>query len=154
MNGLDATVAMVARFPRVRVIILSMNANESQVLYALRSGGSGYLLKNVSPEELEVAIRAVANGEKHITAAVAKHVLAGLVDAAKASPLERLTLRQREVLQLVAEGRTSKEIAKSLGIAVKTAESHRSELMKTLDIHNVAGLVRYAIRVGLISSDA
>jgi DNA-binding NarL/FixJ family response regulator len=154
MNGLEATKVVVAEFPKVRVIILSMNANEEHVLHALRVGASGYLLKNIGPDELEAAIRAVANGEKHITAAVAGHVVAGLIDGPKTGPLERLTPRQREVLQLVAEGNTSKQIAKKLGICVKTAETHRSELMKNLDIHEVAGLVRFAIRVGLINSDA
>lgn len=153
MNGLDATAAIAVKFPKVRVIILSMNANEEHVLQALRVGAFGYLLKNIGPEELEAAIRAVAKGEKHITAAVTGHVVAGLIDGAKTSPLERLPPRQREVLQLVAEGKTSKQIAKKLGISVKTAEGHRSELMKNLDIHDIAGLVRFAIRVGLISSD-
>jgi DNA-binding NarL/FixJ family response regulator len=153
LNGLDATAAVVAKFPRVQVIILSMNASEDHVLHALRSGAAGYLLKNIGPDELEVAIREVANGEKYITGAVAKHVLAGLVDGVKKSLGERLTPRQREVLQLVAEGKTSKQIAKTLGIGLKTAEAHRSELMKNLEIHDVAGLVRYAIRTGLVSSD-
>lgn len=154
MNGLEATKVVVAEFPKVRVIILSMNANEEHVLHALRVGASGYLLKNIGPDELEAAIRAVSNGEKHITAAVAKHVIAGLVDGVTTTSLERLTPRQREVLQLVVEGNTSKLIAKRLGISVKTAEGHRSELMNSLGIHDVAGLVRFAIRVGLISSDA
>jgi DNA-binding NarL/FixJ family response regulator len=153
LNGLDATAAIVAKFPKVRVVMLSMTANEEHVLRALRSGASGYLLKNIGPDELEGAIRAVAKGEKHITAAVAKHVVAGLVDRGEESSLERLTPRQRQVLQHVAEGKTSKQIAKQLGISVKTAEAHRSTLMNALDIHEVAGLVRYAIRVGLISSD-
>jgi DNA-binding NarL/FixJ family response regulator len=152
MNGLDATARVVARHPDVRVIILSMNSNEEHVLQALRSGASGYLLKNISPEELDVAIRTVAQGEKYLTPAVAKHVLAGLVDGQRGS-LERLTPRQREVLQLLAEGKTSKQIAKRLGISVRTAEEHRAELMKNLEIHDLAGLVRYAIRVGLISPD-
>jgi DNA-binding NarL/FixJ family response regulator len=130
-----------------------MDANEDHFLHALRAGASGFLLKNIGPDEMEAAIRAVANGEKHITPAVAKHVVAGLVDAGKGSSLERLTPRQREILQLVAEGKTSKQIAKHLSIAAKTVEAHRSALMKALGIHDVAGLVRYAIRVGLINSD-
>ena len=153
MNGLDATMAIVAKFPKARVIILSMNANEEHVLQALRSGASGYLLKNIGPDELEAAILAVSKGEKHITGAVAKHVIAGLVEGEKATSLDRLTPRQREVLQLVAEGKTSKQIAKKLGVSVKTVEAHRSELMKSLDIHEIASLVRYAIRIGLISAE-
>lgn len=153
MNGLDATARIVGKFARVHVIILSMNASEEHVLQSLRSGASGYLLKNISPAEMEQAIRQVAQGEKHITAAVTKHVVAGLLEGSKPTSLERLTPRQREVLQLVAEGSTAKEVAKKLGISVKTAESHRTELMQALDIHNTAGLVRYAIRTGLISGD-
>ncbi len=153
MNGLDATARVVGKFPKVRVIMLSMNASEEHVLQSLRAGASGYLLKNISPAEMEQAIRQVAQGEKHITAAVMKHLIVGLLEGNKPTALDRLTSRQREVLQLVAEGGTAKVIAKKLGISVKTAESHRTELMQTLDIHNTAGLVRYAIRTGVISGD-
>lgn len=156
MNGLDATARVAAKFPNTRMIILSMNATEEYVLQALRSGASGYLLKNISPAELEKAIRDVAKGEAHFTAAVAKHVVAGFLKKVntEATSLDRLTPRQREVLQLVAEGNTSKAIAKKLGISVKTAEMHRSDLMGALDIHDTAGLVRYAIRMGVITADA
>jgi DNA-binding NarL/FixJ family response regulator len=142
-----------AQFPKVRVLILSMDASEEHVLQALRSGASGYLLKNVGPGELEQAIREVANGQKHIAVAVAQHVITGLLEGAKTSSLDRLTPRQREVLQLVAEGNSSKEIAKKLGISVKTVEVHRSELMQSLDIHNIANLVRFAIRMGVVSPE-
>lgn len=156
MNGLDATARVAGKFPNTRVIILSMNATEEYLLQALRSGASGYLLKNISPAELEKAIRDVAKGEAHFTAAVAKHVVAGFLKKVnnEATSLERLTPRQREVLQLVAESNTSKAIAKTLGISVKTAEMHRSELMAALDIHDTAGLVRYAIRMGVITAVA
>jgi len=154
MNGLDATARLVARFPKVRVIILSMNSTEEYVLQALRAGAAGYLLKNIGPTEMEQALRAVARGEKHITPAVAGHLIAGLLKGAEATSLERLTQRQRQVLQLVAEGNTSKKIAKKLGINVKTADAHRGELMKALGIHDTPGLVRYAIRMGVIAADA
>ena len=153
MNGLDATARLVTRFPKVRVIILSMNASEEYVLQAMRAGAAGYLLKNIGPTEMEQALRVVARGEKHITSAVAGHLVAGLLTGGEATSLERLTARQREVLQLVAEGNTSKKIAKKLGIGVKTADAHRGELMKALGIHDTAGLVRYAIRMGVISAD-
>jgi DNA-binding NarL/FixJ family response regulator len=153
MNGLDATARLVTRFPRVRVIILSMNSSEEYVLHAMRAGASGYLLKNGGAAEMEQAIREVARGEKHIMAAVAGHLIAGLLAGGQATSLERLTARQREVLQLVAEGNTSKNIAKKLGISVKTADSHRCELMLALGIHDIAGLVRYAIRMGVISTE-
>jgi len=153
MNGLDATARIVTKFPKVRVIILSVNASEAHVLQALRAGASGYLLKNISPAEMEQAIRAVARGEKHVTGAVAQHLIAGLLQGSQATSLERLTPRQREVLQLVAEGNTAKEIARKLGISTKTVESHRSELMEVLGIHDIAGLTRYAIRIGVVSAD-
>ncbi len=153
MNGLDATSRIVSKFPDVQVIVLSVNIDEQHVLQAVRAGVSGYLPKNIGPAELELAIRAVHQGEKHFSGSVAKHLVSGLREGSKLSSLERLTLRQREILQLVAEGNTSKEIAGKLNISVKTAEAHRSELMKTLDIHDVAGLVRFAIRVGLVSPD-
>jgi DNA-binding NarL/FixJ family response regulator len=153
MNGLDATARLVSRFPNLRVIILSMNSSEEYVLQAMRAGAAGYLLKNIGPTEMEQALRVVARGEKHITSAVAGHLIAGLLKGGEATSLERLTPRQREVLQLVAEGNTSKKIAKKLGIGVKTADAHRGELMKVLGIHDSAGLVRYAIRMGVISAD-
>jgi DNA-binding NarL/FixJ family response regulator len=155
LNGLDATARVAARFPSVRVIMLSMNAAEEYVLQALRVGAAGYLLKNVSPAELERAIRAVARGETFLCSAVSKHVVEAYVHrvGGQSSSLERLTPRQREVLQLVTEGNTSKEIARKLSLSVKTVEMHRSQLMGALDIHDIPGLVRYAIRAGLISPD-
>jgi DNA-binding NarL/FixJ family response regulator len=153
LNGLEATARIVSRFPSVRVIILSVHGTEEHVLQALRAGAAGYLLKNISPAELDQAIRSVNEGNNHITDSVAKHVVARLVEGAKVGSPDRLTLRQREVLQLVAEGNTSKEIATKLGISAKTAESHRAEIMQTLGIHDTAGLVRYAIRLGIVSPD-
>jgi DNA-binding NarL/FixJ family response regulator len=152
MNGLDAAAHVTSQFPMTRVIILSMSASPEYVLQALRAGASGFLLKNITPTELIQAIRDVARGEASFTPAVARHVIAGFLNQinTETTSLDRLTPRQREVLQLVAEGNTSKEIAKKLGISVKTAEMHRSELMKTLDMHDVASLVRYAIRMGVI----
>jgi DNA-binding NarL/FixJ family response regulator len=153
MNGLDAAARIVSRFPNVRVVILSLNTSEEHVLHAFRAGASGYLPKNSSPAELEQAIRAVHQGEKHVSGAVAIHLVTGLREGSKLSALERLTPRQSQVLQLVAEGNSSKEIARKLNISAKTVEVHRSELMKALGIHNVAGLVRCAIRLGLVSPD-
>jgi DNA-binding NarL/FixJ family response regulator len=157
LNGLEATARLAATPTRARVIILSMNANEEYILQALRNGAAGYLLKNTSPDELERAIRAVARGETYLSPAISRHVIAAYVERVGGEPVslfERLTARQREVLQLIAEGNTSKEIARKLGRSVKTVEMHRSQLMTTLNIHDVAGLVRYAIRVGLITPDA
>lgn len=156
LNGLDATARVAREFPGVRVLVLSMNAAEEFVLPAVRAGASGYVLKNARPAELEQAIRAVARGETYLTPAVSGH----LIDdyrrrtAGEADSLDKITPRQREVLQLVAEGHSTKEIARRLGISIKTIETYRSQLMDTLDIHDIAGLTRYAIRKGLVSSDA
>lgn len=153
MNGLDATARLAVLNPKLPVMILSMNASEEYVLQALRAGASGYLLKNISPTEMEQAIRALARGEKHITSAVAKHLITGLLEGSNTTSLDRLTNRQREVLQLVAEGNTTKEIARKLGLSTKTVEAHRGDLMQTLNIHDTAGLVRYAIRMGLVNPE-
>ena len=156
LNGLDAAARIARTGSRSRVIMLSMNADEDSVLKSLRAGAVGYLVKTADPAELEQALRAAARGEKFLSSAVSAHVIAAClrrVDGEQTS-LERLTPRQREVLQLVAEGHTTKEIAKKLDISAKTAEAYRGELMKTLDIHDVASLTRYAIRTGLVSADA
>jgi DNA-binding NarL/FixJ family response regulator len=155
LNGLDATARIGRAFPHTRVVILSMNADEDSVLKALRAGAVGYLVKTADPAELERAIRTVVRGERFLSAAVSQHVVAAClkrVDTERTS-LERLTPRQREVLQLIAEGHSTKEIAANLGITTHTAESYRGELMKALDIHDIATLTRYAIRTGLVSVD-
>jgi len=156
LNGLDAAARMARDFPRTRVIMLSMNADEDSVLKSLRAGAVGYLVKTADPVELELAIRAAVRGETFLSSAVSAHVVEaclGRVERERTS-LERLTPRQREVLQLIAEGHTTKEIAGTLGISVKTAEAYRGELMNALDIHDVASLTRYAIRTGLVSASA
>jgi RNA polymerase sigma factor (sigma-70 family) len=135
--------------------VLSMNADEDSVLRALRAGAVGYLVKAADPAELELAIRAAARDETFLSSAVSAHVVAASLGRVnrELTALERLTPRQREVLQLVAEGHTTREIAKQLGISPKTAEAYRGELMKALDIHDVASLTRYAIRTGLVSAE-
>ncbi|MCU0874455.1 MAG: response regulator transcription factor [Pirellulaceae bacterium] len=155
LDGLGAARQVAAVSPGTRVIMLSMNAGADSVLSAMRAGAAGYLLKDVSPAEFELALRAVARGQTYLCAAASRHVIAGLVHGVGAapSPLERLTPRQREVLQLIAQGCTTKEIARKLEIGVKTAETHRSQLMQELNIHDIAGLVRFAIRSGLITPD-
>jgi DNA-binding NarL/FixJ family response regulator len=152
LNGLDATSRIVKESPATRVILLSMYANEEYLRQALQAGASGYVLKGAELTELELAIRTVERGEAYLTPMVAKYA----VDAYRAkseessSPLAKLSSRQREILQLIAEGQTTKDIAQRLNLSVKTVETHRAQLMERLDIHDVPGLVRFAIRVGLI----
>lgn len=160
LNGLEAAARVAKERPHVRVIILSMHAVEEYVLQAIRAGAAGYLLKDASIDELERAIRAVARGETYLSPEVSKFVTdyvrrTGSAPGKheEAGPFERLTPRQREVLQLIAEGHTTRQIAQTLSIRVKTVETHRAQLMDRLDIHDIAGLVRYAIRVGLVSPE-
>jgi DNA-binding NarL/FixJ family response regulator len=157
LNGLEATARIAREFPGVRVLVLSMNAAEEFVLPAVRAGASGYLLKNVRPADLEQALRAVARGEAYMAPAVSGYVLDDCrrraADDDAGDTLRKLTPRQREVLQLVAEGHTSKEIARRLGVSAKTVETYRVQLMEVLNIHDIAGLTRYAIRKGLVSPD-
>lgn len=153
LNGLEAAAQLAKAFSGIRVIILSMHANEEYVLQALRAGAAGYLLKDAGPVELELALKVVAAGGTYLTPGISRHLVADYVRRAAGdspAPLDRLTPRQREVLQLIAEGHSTKAIAGKLGLSVKTAETHRAQLMERLDIHDVAGLVRYAIRIGLI----
>ena len=156
LNGLDATSQIGKEFPSVRVIILSMNAAEEFVLPALHAGARGYVLKNASPAELEQAIRAVARGDAYLLPAVAGHLIESFqrFAAAGKDTSRKLTPRQREVLQLVAEGNSTKSIARILSVTVKTIETYRSHLMEALDIHDIAGLTRYAIRTGIVSSES
>ena len=161
LNGLDVAERVEREFPDVRVIILSMHATSDYVLRAMRMGASGYLLKGARLAELDLAITSVARGETYLSPAAAKHVIGGYRDqasgtaaAADAQSQERLTARQREILQLIAEGKTTKEIARVLTLSAKTVEMHRAQLMERLDIHDVARLVRYALRTGIISVDA
>jgi DNA-binding NarL/FixJ family response regulator len=155
LNGLEATARIAKEFPRTRVIVLSMHKSEEYVLGALKSGASGYLLKDASPSELETAIRSVARGDTYLSPPVSRQVIEDYRKRTgeNQGPLDLLTPRQREILQLIAEGRSTKDIADVLQVSVKTVETHRAQLMERLDIHDVAGLVRYAIRTGLITPE-
>ncbi len=152
MNGLEATARITREFPQIKVLILSMHANEEYVYQALRSGASGYLLKDSGTEELDLALRAIARGEIYLCPAVSKYVVSDYVRrlGQDQTPLDQITPRQREILQLIAEGKSTKDIAELLYISTKTVETHRTQLMDRLDIHDIAGLVRYAIRIGLV----
>ena len=153
LNGLEALLRITKSFPQTRVMILTMYANEEYVLKAMRAGAAGYLLKNSKPAELQIALEAVAQGETYISPSVARTLAEYLRHAGESDdPLAQLTSRQREILQLIAEGQSTKEIADTLKINVKTVEMHRAQLMDRLQISDIAGLVRYAIRIGLIDS--
>lgn len=144
MNGLEATSLILSIAPATRVIIVSMHHDEEHVWDALRAGASGYLAKSAVVEELQEALRAVRRGEVFVSRK--------LQCAVTREPQRRITVRQREVLSLIAAGLTSRQIGKTLSIRVKTVESHRMHLMRRLDIHDIAGLVRYAVRHGLIQA--
>lgn len=156
LNGLDATARIVRESSNTRVILLSMYANEEYLRQALQVGASGYLLKGADLAELELAIRTVGRGETYLTPAVAKYAVEAYRNKSgePSSPLARLSGRQREILQLIAEGCTTKDIAQRLNLSVKTVETHRAQLMERLEIHDVPGLVRLAIRVGLVHVDS
>lgn len=153
MNGLAAAARITEQFPEVRVIILSMHVNDLYVSQALQAGALGYILKNASFAELEEAVRTVARGEAYLSPPVSKHLAMDYMRRARGEPssLEQLTPRQREVLKLIAEGRTTQQMADMLNVSVKTVESHRAQLMERLDIYDIAGLVRYAIHMGLVT---
>ncbi|MBT9493785.1 MAG: response regulator transcription factor [Paucibacter sp.] len=155
LNGLEATARLKLAWPAMQVMILSMHQNEDYVRQALRQGASAYLLKDAAPTELEAGLRAVLRGETYLCSAVSKGVMSDYVKRLRGDQPSgsQLTPRQREVLQLIAEGNSSKEIARRLELSVKTVDTHRSQLMRQLDIHEVTGLVRYALRCGLISTD-
>lgn len=146
LNGVDATTLVLAIAPKTRVIIVSMYQDEEYVWNALRAGASGYLTKSAVVEELHEALRAIRRGDLFIS-----H---GLQRAIRRDVQHGPTARQREILQLIADGMTSRQIAEALDIRLKTVESHRLQLMRRLDIHDVAGLVRYAVRHGVVPAQS
>lgn len=155
LGGLESLPRIIKGFPGVRVIILSAYRNEEYVIRALRSGASGYMLKNAAITELELAIMSVMEGGTYLSPSISRTVIDSYLKRVgdALSPLEELTQRQREILQSIAEGKNTKEIAYTLEISVKTVESHRLQMMERLNIHDIPGLVRYAIRCGLVSSE-
>ena len=156
LNGLEAATRIAREFPDVRVLILSMHNNEEYAWRALKAGAVGCLLKKAATAELETALQQVVHGEVYLsreisTRLVKKFPLQGIAD--RKGPLEELTGRQREILQLIAEGQNTKQIAEILKVSPKTVEYHRMKLMGCLNIHDVPGLVRFALRVGLIPQE-
>ena len=157
LGGLEVAAQVARDFPRTRVMILSMHVDEEYIRRAIRSGATGYLLKDSATSELEAAVRSVASGGTYLSPAVSTHLVNGYQrherGESTALAADPLTPRQREVLRMIAEGLTTKAIARVLGISVKTVEAHRTQLMERLNIHEIARLVRYAIRAGLVNSD-
>lgn len=152
LNGLGALAELRQRVPDTRVIMLSMYAHEEYVLQALRLGASGYLLKDSATLELQLALRAVERNDTYLSPAISRQVIddyLGRLEHAE-SPLDRLTRRQRQVVQQIAEGYSTREIAERLNVSVKTVESHRANLMRRLGLKDVAGITRFALRYGLV----
>ncbi len=153
LNGLEVAARVRKEHPGTRVVVVSMHADDEFVRRALVAGAAGYILKQADRAELELALRAIANGDTWLSPAVSTKLVAEYTQRGAVpteQPLERLTSRQREVLQLVAEGLSTKEIAVRMNVSAKTVDAHRADIMARLGIHGVAGLVRYAIRVGLV----
>lgn len=154
MNGIEAGAQIRADNPAARVLMLSMHTSEEFVRRAMKSGASGYLVKDSAPLELQMAIDAVMRGEIYLSSRISRHLVSGVDGGASPQgevPLESLTPRHREVLQMIAEGKSTKAIAFVLKVSVKTVETHRAALMDRLGIHDLAGLVIYAVRHKLVS---
>lgn len=154
LNGLEATREIKKQFPEMRILILTMHAEKEYIFKILQSGASGYLLKGASVEELVTAIRAVDRGESYLNPPASKSMMEDYLRAPhtekEAGSPQSLTAREKEILQMIAEGYTSKNIATKLCLSSKTIETHRAHIMQKLDIHHAAGLIRYAIQKGWV----
>jgi DNA-binding NarL/FixJ family response regulator len=168
LNGMETTAQITRSSPSTRVIVVSVHADPASVLGAIEAGAAGYMSKDASVTELELAIRSVLRGDTYLSPSISRHVVddyrrrvsgddPAAAGAAAMHPetglLARLTPRQREVLQLLAEGSSSRKMARTLKLSVKTVETHRAQMMDRLGIHDVPGLVRFAIRAGLVRID-
>ncbi|MCH7600256.1 MAG: response regulator transcription factor [Myxococcales bacterium] len=152
LSGIDATRRIGKQGSQAKILVLSMHESRTYVEEVLRAGASGYIVKNSASSDLLQAIDAVRSGASYLSPAITQQVVDAIARPGDSSPsgVAMLTDREREVLQLIAEGLSSKEIANMLGVSLKTIDSHRSNLMEKLDIHKVSGLVRFAIRAGLV----
>jgi DNA-binding NarL/FixJ family response regulator len=152
VGALESLKEIVASCPGVRVIVLTLQENEEYAVQAFRAGATGYIPKSAASTELELAIRAVARGENYLASELSKQAVLKYLKDPRAF-LSELTARQAEVLKMIAKGQATKEIAQRLKISVKTVETHRAQIMERLNIHDIAGLVRYALRMGLVRLD-
>jgi DNA-binding NarL/FixJ family response regulator len=154
LNGVDAARRLTSIAPHCKVIMLSMHQDEQRVVESIRAGAAGYLMKDVAVAEVATAIEQVLQGDVFISPSAPKTVRRILANSqCETSPLSLLTARQREILQLIAEGQSTKEIGYRLSLSTKTVETHRRLLMDRLGIHDVAGLARFAVRAGLVSAE-
>lgn len=154
LNGRQATAAITQKYPHIRVIILSMHTDQQSVVEALQAGAAGYLPKSASDTELQQAIKTVMQGQTYVSPHISHHLINYIRqdEEPQADEDDALTPRQIEILKLIANGRSTKEIAQQLHISIKTVEAHRANIMERLDIRDVAGLVRYALKTGLVEA--
>lgn len=152
VTALESLKEIVANCSPVRIIVLTLHENEEYAVQAFRAGAAGYIPKSAASTELEKAIKAVAAGESYLASELSKQAVLKYLNDPRAF-LSELTARQGEVLKMIAEGLATKEIAQRLNISVKTVETHRAQIMERLDIHDIAGLVRYALRIGMVKLD-
>ena len=155
LNGLEATRQIKKLYPEIQVLILSMHTNEEYIFQTLRAGASGYLVKKAAPRDLVLAIHAAMRGESFLSPSISKTIIDEYIRKAEKTgeeddPFEKLTGREREILQLLAEGISNREISKKIHISVKTVETHRAHIIEKLNLHNATDLTKYAIRKGLI----
>lgn len=157
MNGLECTKQIKKQYPAVKVLVLTMHTHDEYISEVLHAGASGYVVKKTAPVELIRAIRAVHSDDVYLSPSVSKKIVASYLQQASPErtddPFKKLTDREREIMQLVAEGHSNKKIASDLSISIKTVESHRSKIMEKLNLHGTADLTRYAISRGIISPD-
>jgi len=156
LNGLEATRRIKKKFPKTKVVVLTMHANEEYIFQILNAGADGYLVKETAFQDLISAINAVHKGEAFMSPSISKKVMTDYIQRAQGEEkvgFDTLTTREREILQLVAEGNSNKKIAEALFISPKTVETHRAHIMDKLNIHDRAGLIKYAIRKGMINLD-
>ncbi|MET0125928.1 response regulator [Pseudomonas caspiana] len=158
VDGLEALKQLNSVLPDSKVLILSMHSDPTRIMQALEAGAHGYLLKDAAATELEQALQALSNGERYLSPAIAHTVISQALISVQASKIEKpqnhnLTARQLEILRLIVRGKSTREIASGLGLSIKTVETHRAQVMKRLQIHDVAGLVLFCVREGIISLD-
>jgi DNA-binding NarL/FixJ family response regulator len=156
LNGLEAIARITKEFPNAMVVVLSMHANQEYVMQAIQAGARGYLIKDDAVSELKAAIKGVTAGELYLSPQISKNLTPGDLEkvGVRYDPLAKLTTRQREILQLIAEGNNTKEIAFLLKVSAKTVEAHRTQLMRRLGIDDIPSLVRQAMRSGLVPPEA